>query len=248
MHHASFHYGDSVSVSGGGSQPEKRSSATLTAGAGGLQPTGPDVGAVVELSDIWFDVQNGRSVEQVEVLDGKHVALDREQIDHREADGIGPARSASGEETPGLGVEEGDDLEAPSRRSVEVTQQDDVRETVEIAQTLGELREHLDGSACAVGSRWLDRCSLSLQEWAVNDAYRGVLDNHLLPPEPSAAAGADDRDPIRFRVRCGHAESSALGRMFDFLSEGAGGAVRVRDQSKCSRSSGTAIHGCLRDS
>jgi len=141
-----------------------------------LQPAAAGVVAPVKAADVRLDVQQRRAVEDVDVLDMQRAALETDQAHEAQADGVRAPGTARGEHAV-LGVlKEGLDGQPRLPGTVEEVDQPQVRETLEVGQSLGKGRVDLDRAGDSRGEDRLDRGLLGGGVGAVDDADRMQCD------------------------------------------------------------------------
>ena len=115
----------------------------------------------IERGNVGFDVEQGRAVQHVHVLDMQNTFLDAIQLYDRKTDGIRSLGSSGGKKPVRTGIHEGHDAQLESLTAMEVVQQDDVGETFEVLQPLVIVPKHLHPTRHARGTRRLNGHALA---------------------------------------------------------------------------------------
>lgn len=97
-----------------------------------LQPADSHVVRPIELGHIGLDVQQGRTVDDVHVLDVENVLLDPQQANDRDPDRAGPLGAPRRKDPTLPVVEKGFHPQCRRFGPVEMVNQDHVREAVEV--------------------------------------------------------------------------------------------------------------------
>jgi len=157
-----------------------RGKAIVGAGVfGAFGPAGQAADArrrLVEGQDVGLQVQQGRAVEDVHVHDLQPGAAHRHQPHEREPDRVGAGGGAGGKDAPRPVIHEGRDGQPRRPAAVEEVDQEDVREALQVAQSLLESRVERHPAAHAAGAGGLDGHVLGALEGRVDRADRLQLD------------------------------------------------------------------------
>jgi hypothetical protein len=100
---------------------------------------------------VGFDVEDGGAVEHVDAADMEGWAVAAEQFDNSEADGVGAARGARGEDAVGAAVGGALADELKTFGAVEDPQDEQVGEAFDVLQSGGEFREDFEDAFGVVG-------------------------------------------------------------------------------------------------
>jgi hypothetical protein len=144
------------------------------------KPSGSNRGITVEFRYERFDIQNGRSIEEIYVLDMQYAVFNALQLNHRETDGIRSFWRARGKESPGSVTHEGNNVEIEPFASMEIREQDDVGEAVKVFQPRLIFFKHLDGAVNPLSASGLIRYALQRLEGRVYDSNRLEFDHFPL--------------------------------------------------------------------
>jgi hypothetical protein len=93
---------------------------------------------------VGLDVEDGRPVDDVEARDLEPAPVPPEELEDAQAQGIRAVRRTGGVNSPWPGLARGNGPELGLAGPMEMEKDDDVRETFDVVEGLGELREDLD--------------------------------------------------------------------------------------------------------
>ena len=133
----------------------------------------------IEFRNIRLDVQKRGAVENVNALDVQQAVFDLVQLNNGKPDWVRTLGRSGGKESPRLRIHERNNVEVESVASVEVVQQDDVREAVEILKSWVEILEQFDSTLYTGGSRRLDRHAFWFPKRRVDDPDGFEFDLHF---------------------------------------------------------------------
>jgi hypothetical protein len=134
------------------------------------QPTAASDFVAVEQRHIRFDVQKRRPIQYVHVLDQQGGALDSRKSDDGQTYGIGSSRGPRSEHASQSIVQEWSRMEAIALGSVQVVNQNDVRETVEILEPGRQFGIQFNGPFHSRRPDGLNRHALNLGKRGMDDA------------------------------------------------------------------------------
>jgi len=135
-----------------------------------FQPTYSTAFRVVEFRDIGFDVQKGRSIENVHVLNIQGPPPDLDKSDDGKPDRIGPLRCSCGKKASRFGIQERGNDEFIAAALMEVVKKNQMGETIKILQPICKFRKEFHSAADSCRARRLDGHVLQFLERRVNDA------------------------------------------------------------------------------
>jgi hypothetical protein len=133
---------------------------------------------LIKLWHVWLDIQQGRPVNDIHVLNMQDVLVNAEQPHDGEPDWIGARWSPGGKDSAWLGIHEGSDGELQLLDLVEMVEQNDVGKAVQVLQPFDKLGQDLDKAPNPGGPCGLDGHSLNILEWAMDCANGLIADVH----------------------------------------------------------------------
>jgi len=102
---------------------------------------------VVELEDIWLDIEERCPVENIDTADGQGRAFHRQELHDRETDPVWAVMVTGGKDSPFIFMVQKRGNPEPQRTFVmEVVEEDEVGKPFDLLETIGIFREDLDGA------------------------------------------------------------------------------------------------------
>ncbi len=111
-----------------------------------LKPAQPGPKGTIETTHVRFYIQERRIVQHIGTPDMQYIALDFNQFDHGQADGIGPVRRPTGKNPSFFIIKKGSDFQIVSFGLMEYKQQINMRKALQVGQPLGEFGINNDTS------------------------------------------------------------------------------------------------------
>ncbi len=122
-----------------------------------LKPAQPGPKGTIETTHIRFYIQERRIIQHIGTPDMQYIAVDLNQSDYGQADGIGPVRRPTGKNPSFLIIKKGFDFQFVSFGFMEYKQQINMRKTLQVGQPLGEFGINNDTSFGLAGKYRLNR-------------------------------------------------------------------------------------------
>ena len=119
-------------------------------------PSAPRLMDAVEPRHVGLDIEQVGAVEHIQAVQVEHRPLAGQESHDAQADGVRPDRRPGGEQASEFVLEEGPDHHPCRTCPVEVIDEHDVRESVQVVQSLAVLLEYLGRASAPAGIHGLD--------------------------------------------------------------------------------------------